>query len=382
LLTPQFVRAVAVTLSTFLAIGMLLPVLPLYAKGPLGEGSVGVGLAVAAASPTALLFQPLAGKLGDRRGRRLLVIVGPLIMAASVAALTVADDLATLSLLRLVTGVGEALVLVGVATVVNDLAPDDRRGEAVSLYSLGVWGGLAIGPLLGELVLGDDRYDAVWLGAAGFTVLAAVLALGLPETRPAARGEAPRTGRLFHPAAVGPGLILVFTSFAFAGFNAFVSLYARDLGLSGAGTVFFVYSVIVVGIRVLGRRIPDRLGPKRAAAAALASTSAGLFVIALWNQPLGLYLGTAVFAVGTALLFPALMTLAVGGAAPSERSSVIGSFTAFFDVGFALGALSQGGVASLTGYEGVFLTGAFSALAGMAMLARIARPARARLAEA
>jgi MFS family permease len=380
LLTPQFVRAVLVTFGAFLTIGMLLPVLPLFAKGPLGEGSVGVGVAVAAASPTAFLFQPLAGRLGDRRGRRLLVLSGPLVMAASVAALTVANDLVTLSLLRLVSGAGEALVLVGVATMINDLAPDDRRGEAVSLYSLGVWGGLAVGPVLGELVLDGDRYDAVWLAAAGCALLAACIAVTLPETRPDSEVDATRPNRLVHPAAVGPGLILVFTSFAFAGFNAFVSLYARDLGLGGAGKVFFLYSVVVVGIRVFGRRLPDRLGPKRAAGAALAATSAGLLVIGFWNQPLGLYAGTAVFAVGTALLFPALMTLAVAGAAPAERSSVIGTFTAFFDVGFALGALTQGGVASVAGYEGVFLAGAFSALGGAFMLARI--PPRPRLATA
>jgi hypothetical protein len=42
-------------------------VLPRYAEGPLGAGSVGVGLAVGAASLTALLAQPPAGRLGDLR---------------------------------------------------------------------------------------------------------------------------------------------------------------------------------------------------------------------------------------------------------------------------------------------------------------------------
>jgi DHA1 family multidrug resistance protein-like MFS transporter len=73
-LTAPFVLAVVATLGVFLTIGMLLPVLPVYAKGPLDSGSLGIGLAVAAASPTALLFQPIAGRLGDRRGRRLLVV--------------------------------------------------------------------------------------------------------------------------------------------------------------------------------------------------------------------------------------------------------------------------------------------------------------------
>ena len=71
-----------------------------------------------------------------------------------------------LVLLRLLTGAGEAMVLVGAATMITDLAPEHRRGEALSLFSLGLWGGLALGPILGELVLGDTRFDTVWVVAA------------------------------------------------------------------------------------------------------------------------------------------------------------------------------------------------------------------------
>ena len=382
LLSKPFVLAVLAMLGVALTIGMLLPVLPLYAAGPLDVGSVGVGLAVAAASPTAFLFQPLAGRLGDRRGRRVLVISGPLIVAGSVAAYTLTDTLWTLAALRLVTGIGEALVFVGAATVINDLAPEERRGEAVSLYSLGIWGGLAIGPVLGEAVLGDDRYDAVWLTAAGCALAAAVIGLALPETRPAAAADAVSRPRLVHPAALGPGLVLVAGLFGFAGFNAFVALYARELGLDGSGPVFFLFSAIVVGIRIFGRRLPDRLGAKQASGSAIILLAVGLFTIGIWSQPVGLYVGTAVFAMGTALAFPALMTLAVSRAPASERSSVIGTFSACLDVGFAVGALSLGGVAAVAGYQAVFIVSGFSSLVSGLLLLRTTREPRVRPAEA
>jgi MFS family permease len=61
--TPAFLLVAAATLFAFLSIGVVLPVLPRYTEGPLGTGSVGVGLAVGAASLTALLAQPPAGRL-------------------------------------------------------------------------------------------------------------------------------------------------------------------------------------------------------------------------------------------------------------------------------------------------------------------------------
>ena len=375
LLTKPFVLTVLAELAMCMSIGMLLVILPVYANDELGVGSFGVALAIGAVSPMILVSQPLAGRIGDRKGRRVLIVAGALIAAVSVAAYSFASSLELLIAFRLFTGLGEAMLLVGAATMITDLAPEKRRGEALSLYSLGLWGGLALGPLLGELVLGIDGFVAVWLLAAGFCLVAAAIGFTLPETVPArAVGEAPARSRLVHPAAVGPGLVLALTVFGFAGLGTFAALYARELGMDGAGTVFLVFSIVVVATRIVARKAPDQLGPKRASGTALLLISAGLLTIGFWNVPAGLYAGTVVLAFGQALAFPALMTLAVNGAPASERSSVVGTFTAFTELGFAIGALCLGLIASAVGYDGVFVVCAIGPLLGALLLVRIAGP--------
>ena len=372
-LTRPFVLTVLAEFATCMSIGMLLVILPVYANDELAAGSFGVALVIGAVSPMILLSQPLAGRIGDRKGRRILVVAGALIAGVSVAAYSFADSLELLIAFRLFTGLGEAMLLVGAATIVTDLAPEHRRGEALSLYSLGLWGGLALGPILGEAVLGDGRFTEVWLLAAGFCFLSAAIGLTLPETAPA-RGpdEQGSSTRIVHPAAVGPGLVLALTVFGFAGLGTFAALYARELGMDGAGTVFLVFSIVVVATRIVARQAPDRLGPKRASGAALLLISSGLLTIGLWNTPAGLYAGTVVLAFGQALAFPALMTLAVNSAPARERSSVVGTFTAFTELGFAIGALALGAVASAVGYGGVFVVCAVGPLLGALLLARLA----------
>jgi predicted MFS family arabinose efflux permease len=211
-------------------------------------------------------------------------------------------------------------------------------------------------------------------------VIAALVGLLLPETRPDT--DEPSSGKLLHPAAFRPGLVLVSAVLGFAGFYTFLALYARELGLDGVGPIFLLLAVIIVGIRIVGRRLPDRLGPKRASSFALVLLASGLVVIGLWSTEVGLYAGTVVFAVGQALAFPSLMTLAVAGAPPADRSSVVGTFTAFADVGFAVGAVSLGVVADAAGYDGVFLAAAAASLAGLLVLARMPGSVRVRAAEA
>ena len=77
-----------------------------------------------------------------------------------------------------------------------------------------------------------------------------------------------------------------------------------------------------------------------------------------------------------ALAFPALMTLAVNSAPATERSSVVGTFTAFTELGFAIGALTLGVIASAVGYDGVFVVCAVGPLLGALLLVRIVAPRR------
>jgi len=370
-LSPTFLLVAVATFFAFLSIGVVLPVLPRYAKGPLDAGSIGVGLAVGAASLTALLAQPPAGRLGDLRGRRPLLIGGGVLMLGGALGLVLADHLAAVVGLRLLSGIGEALFLVGGISIINDLAPEHRRGEAVSLYTLASYGGLAVGPLLGELVLRDDHWDSVWVLAASAALTAGLLGLFAPETG-SNEGE-PAVGGSWLPHRDGllPGLVLGMGLFGFGGFNAFISLYALDVGLDASGPLFALFALVVVTVRSVGAKIPDRLGPLRTVRIALVLLATGLAVMGLWQAAVGLYLGTFVFSIGQALAFPALMSLALQRAPARERGAVAGTVTAFVDLAIASGAVVLGGVADLGGYAWVFLTSAAVAGAGLVLVERL-----------
>jgi MFS family permease len=378
LVTRSFVLVVSATFAYFVAVGTVLPALPLYVEGPLGGGSVSVGMAVGAFSLAALALRPWAGQLGDRRGRRPLIVGGAALAATSFVGYVVATSLPLLVLLRLVTGAGEALFFIGVVSAVNDLAPDERRGEAMSLFSLAPYAGLAVGPVIGEAVLDGDSFGPVWAVAAASTLLAVMLGRWLPETHstsaPDPGAQAGQAGavlarrRFLHPAGVLPGAVLLSIFWGFAGFNAFVPLYARQLGLGGSQLPLVTFAVVLLAIRSIGASIPDRLGVARAGRAAVTGAALGLATIGLWPTTAGLVVGTVVFAAGQALAFPALMALAVRRAPASERSRVVGTFTAFVDLAFGLGPVSLGAIAGALGYRATFVAASLVAGAGLVLL--------------
>ena len=365
LVTPAFVAVTLAGLAYFTADGILIPAVPRYTAGPLGGGDVAVGLVVGAFSVSAFFLRPWAGGLGDRWGRRPLMLGGAGVFAVSVLAYGLAPGPAGLAGLRLLTGAGEACFFMGMLAAVADLAPAERRGEAMSLASLSLYGGIGLGPLLGEAAIDRRGYGAAWVLAAAAGLVAVAIALRVPETRPRDPGPEPGRRRLVHRAGLRPGLLLAAGIAGMAGFLAFVPLYAPELGMAGSRLVLLLFAGIIVGIRGLGARIPDRLGPARATRAALALSAAGLAVMGAWRAPAGLVAGTAVFAVGVALLTPAVLTLAVEAAAPTERGAVLGTTSAFLDVALGLGPAALGLVAAAAGRPGAFLAGAAVAAAGL-----------------
>jgi MFS family permease len=367
LVTPTFVLVVAATFAYFLSVGILLPTLPRFVEGALRGSDFAVGISVGAFSISAVVLRPLAGRAGDRRGRRPLIVGGAAIVTASVIGYNIATSIPILVVFRVVAGVGEALFFTGAASAVTDLAPQERRGEAVSFFSLALYGGMSFGPFIGESILGHEHFGRVWWLAAGFGMVATLLALMVRDTRPPPSDQ-PRSNRIIHPAAFLPGTVLACTVWGFAAFGSFVSLYALQLGMSGSRYVFFTYSFTVLLIRLFGARLPDVLGSRRAASIATSTAAAGLGVMALWGTPAGLYAGAFVFGIGQSFAFPALMSLALSGAPDSERGAVVGTQTAFVDLAFGLGSVSLGAVAHAVGYRGTFAVSAGVAIVGLVLL--------------
>lgn len=376
LVTARFAALGLAALAYFFAEGLLVPAVPRYVAGSLGAGDVAVGVAVGAFNLTALVLRPWAGRLADRRGRVGLMVVGAAIYGLSVAAYGLADDVAVLVALRLLTGVGEAFFFVATLTAMSDLAPAERRGEAMSLFSLSLYAGLAIGPPVGEAIAGALGFTAVWMLAAGAAVAGIVLAIRVGDTRTDVKVPAGGTRQRLIPAtAVVPGLLMLAAIWGMAVYLAFVPLYVADLGLHGSGALMFLFAGIVVMVRSVGARLPDRLGAHRAVRLALAGIAAGLVIIGGWQSIAGLVAGTVVLGLGVALATPAIFVLALDGVPQNERGAVLGAVSMSIDVAFGLGPVVFGLVAAGAGRDAGFLVAAGVAGAGLLLAARRGQPA-------
>lgn len=296
-------------------------------------------------------------------------------MVACYLALALTPGLGAVIGIRLLAGAAEATFVVGAYTVIADIAPEDRRGEAMSLVTLASYLGLTIGPVLADLVLGGDRFTAVWLVTAGLVLVSVAMIFTFRETKPqvdlsASPGWLPPRGALV------PGLLVLVGLLGFGGFATFAALYARDLGIDRPGLVFALFGGVICIVRAFGRRLPDALGARRTLVLSFLTLAAGLATIGAWQSTTGLLVGTVVFAGGQALTYPSAVLLAMEATTAAERSATVGTVGAFVDVAIGFGAFTLGGVAAVWGYGGAFLVASFVALSGLVVIVPLRRSGR------
>ena len=375
MLTKPFVLVTAATLALFIYIGVMIPLLPRLIEEQLGGNEVDIGLNLAVFSLAAVLIRPPLGRFAERHGLRTTMVRGALLASIATAVCTLVDSRWGLLPLRCLQGIGEAALFVGAATAISDLSPPGRGAEGASYFSVAVFGGLGIGPVISETVIGDHNFDAALWVAAGFAALASALAMLTPKgLRHQDEDGADESLPRYHPAAIPPGLVLALGVGGFVTFNAFMPDYSVTVGLEGSKWVFATYAGVCLLIRIVAAAVPDRIGHARAVTIALTMMGSGLAMLYLWPEPLGVFVSTIILAIGISFNYPSLMAMTVTAVPDRERVRAIATFTMFFDIGTATGALVFGTLADLTTKRSAFLGGAMFCMIGLVVLWKVAVP--------
>ncbi|MER6471797.1 MFS transporter [Streptomyces collinus] len=129
----------------------------------------------------------LFGTLGDRIGRRRVLLLGYALFGVASAVAALAPSAQTLILARALLGVGGAMIMPATLSILRQVFPDRReRALAIGIWSAVAAVGAAVGPLLGGFLL-----EHFWWGSV-FLVNIPLMLVSLPVGRlllPESRGD-------------------------------------------------------------------------------------------------------------------------------------------------------------------------------------------------
>lgn len=317
-------------LIDLIGFGIVIPVLPLYAKH-FQASPLQIGFLVGVYSFCSFLFAPVLGRLSDRFGRRPVLIYsvigtafGFYLMGAAPSLNAQLGGMGVLTLLfiaRIIDGISGGNISTAQAYLADITAPEDRA-RAMGIIGAAFGLGFMIGPAIGGLTSQISLSAPFYFAGALATLNALFIFLRLPESlSPEHRSDKhPRQsiGDVFrHANGSALAIVLATYFFSIAGFAIMTTLYAmfneHRFGLDAKGTGYIFALIGFIAVIIQGGLLRRLL--KRHSEAQLSVIGAGLLAISLALLPLvgsvsTLILVSAFIAIGNSFTTPTLQGLA------------------------------------------------------------------------
>ncbi|HUH06819.1 MAG TPA: MFS transporter [Egibacteraceae bacterium] len=396
----SFQIALLIAVVVALGFGLVVPVLPLFARD-FGVGLFAVTGVVAVFAAVRLLSNPYTGALTDRIGGRRAVGWGAIIVAVSSLLAAGAPNYWALLTLRGLGGFGSALFFNALLTLVIRVVPSDQRGRAVGILQGAFLFGIAFGPTVGGLLAQPLGLRWPFVIYAGFCAGAGLIALrGLPRDEEvagrhvdAARGAdeepvAAEEGRrplglaamaraavqlASHRAFLAAMIMMAASRWVTTGVRfSLVPVFGKEV--VGASEFMIGVAVTLAAVTHLllvwpAGKANDLLG-RRAVAIPAYLAFAGISLLLATAGSVPAFLAVmALFGVGSALTSPGPPAI-VADVVPKEQTGMgVGVLNAAGDLGSVLGPLVSGFLAQTAGYGwGFGASGVVLALGALAAL--------------
>ena len=356
--------------SSMLGVGIVAPLLPLYAKD-LGATGIWIGVIFASFSISRTIFMPITGWLSDRWGRKLFLIIGLLSFSIVSLGYIWAESVSQLILVRLINGATAGMILPIAQSYVGDVSPEGEEGTWMGYFNAAFFTGFGFGPLIGGVLTDHFGMNIAFYAMGGLNLLALMtVILFLPEAKQRKTSASFQLSlKEMSTSDMVRGLFSFRVAFSLGRgtFATFLPIFASIyIGLSTTliGVLLAVNILLMSFLQVYGGRIADRLNRKALVVIGGLTNLAFMALIPLGSnfwQLLGI---CALGSLGGAIAMPAASALVVEEGRRFGMGSTMTMFAMAFSIGMAIGPLLGGVLADIANINSVFYFGASMSLVG------------------
>ena len=335
--------------TVFLSAFQLLPTAP-YRILELGGSKATAGLFLGFLTYASAVTAPLTGSFADRLGKRRMLVVCSLVLAAFALAYGATRDHRVLLALAIVHGGFWSGLLSASSAYITDFIPASRRAEGIGYWGLSTILAIAVAPTLGFWLHERGGWAALCASVGVLNLVMAAIAWQLEDApRPAAAASEPR-GPLIEWRVLALSMTLFLYSYGYGGITSFVALYADHNGVVPREVYFTTFAIVVLLTRPVSGPLGDRIGYRRVFLPCLLILAAGLGLLAVGGGRLHLVASAVVFGIGFGNAYPMYVAHLMRHVDATRRGAAFGSILAAFDTGIGSGSIVTGWIVQRHGF--------------------------------
>lgn len=369
LITPGYCLILAANFLLYFAFYLILPILPFYLTEVFHTGNAAVGVILSCYTVASLCIRPFSGYLLDTLARRPLYLIAYFIFITIFAGYILAGVLTLFIMLRVAHGLAFGMVTVAGNTIVIDITPSSRRGEAVGYYGLMNNMAMSFGPMIGLFMHDTCSFQTIFIcafisGAMGF--IAACLVKTPPKQL--VKREPISLDRFVLIKGIPAGVALLLLSIPYGMTTTYVAMYAKVMGITLSPGLFFTFMAVGMAVsRIFSGRQVDKGRITQVITLGLYLVCLCFFLLSACNLLMAFnpvltevifFLVALLLGIGFGTMFPAFNTLFVNLAPNSQRGTATSTYLTSWDVGIGIGLVAGGYIAQLTSFDTAFFFGA------------------------
>ena len=369
LVTPGYVLILAANFLLYFAFYLILPVLPFYLTEVFQTGNAAVGVILSCYTVASLCIRPFSGYLLDTLARKPLYLIAYFVFITVFAGYILAGVLSLFIMLRVVHGLAFGMVTVAGNTIVIDITPSSRRGEAVGYYGLMNNIAMSFGPMIGLFMHDTCSFETIFLcsllsGTAGFV---AACLVKTPVKQPVKR-EPISLDRFVLIKGIPAGVALLLLSIPYGMTSTYIAMYAKEIGITLSSGLFFTFMAIGMAVsRMFSGRQVDKGHITQVITLGLYLVCICFFTLSACDKLMQInpeltdvlfFMVALLLGVGFGTMFPAFNTLFVNLAPNSQRGTATSTYLTSWDVGIGIGLVLGGYIAQFTSFDMAYLFGA------------------------
>ncbi|MDT7537469.1 MAG: transporter, family, multidrug resistance protein [Actinomycetota bacterium] len=348
-----------------LGFGIVVPAVPLFAL-QFGVGTTAAGAVVSAFALMRLLSGIGGGRLVDRAGERVALIVGIVVVAVSSLFAGLAVNYPQLLVFRAIGGIGSAIFTIASTSLLLRVASAAQRGQTQSVYRGGFLLGGIIGPAFGGAVIGVSLRAPFFLYTITLSLAALVaitmlprgpvqdkpaqVSLGVAEESAAPEGVVPTPRTTLRAALAKPSYQAALAGNFAVGFSVLgvrstvvPLLVVKKLHLAPGwiGAAFVVAALVQGALLLPAGKAVDEIGRRPMLILGGFLTAASLIGLALITGPATLLLAMGLFAVGGAVMGVAPAAI-LGDVLEGKGGTAVAVWQMASDLGSVIGPVAAG----------------------------------------
>ena len=346
-----------------------MPVFPFYLVEEFGVTEGAVGAILACYTVAALAVRPFSGYLLDTFARKPLYLLAFSVFTLIFGGYIVTGTVLMFIALRIVHGISFGTVTVAGNTIVIDITPSSRRGEAVGYYGLANNIAMSLGPMTGLFMHDHVSFDIIFITALCCCLAGLVCAslIRTPKKQPMPRA-ALSLDRFVLLKGIPLGIDLLLLSIPYGMTTTYVAMYAKHIGITGGTGLFFTCMAVGLAISRLfsGKQVDHGHITEvvHIAFYPVILCFLSLFLcervasVSVHAASLMLYATALVLGAGFGTMFPAFNTMFVNLGRHDQRGTATSTYLTSWDIGIGIGLVLGGIIGEHSSFSYAYLMGA------------------------